>query len=88
LSASTLRRGRLGLGLADARPCRVAIWRCRLVRSTVSWSHQRDAADAGAGQVQRRRRAQAAGAHHQRVAAEQPLLAFDAQLVQQDVARL
>jgi hypothetical protein len=43
------------------------IWRCRLVKSTRVVIDQRDLADAGRGQVERRRRAQAAGADDQRV---------------------
>jgi hypothetical protein len=49
---------------------------------------QRDAADAGAAQVQRRRRTQAAGADDERVRRAQTLLALDTDLVEQDVARL
>ena len=47
---------------------------------------QRDAADAGAAEVQRHRRPQAAGTDHQRTRAQQALLALDADLVEQHVA--
>jgi hypothetical protein len=50
--------------------------------------HQRDVADAGCRQVQRHRRAQPAGADDQRVAGTDALLAVDAELFQQDVARV
>jgi hypothetical protein len=46
----------------------------------------RDPADAGRGEVERGRRAQAAGADDQRMRVEDALLAFDAQCVEQDVA--
>jgi hypothetical protein len=49
---------------------------------------QGDPADAGRAEVQRDRRAQPAGADHERVRCEQTLLAFDAELVEQDVARV
>ena len=48
----------------------------------------RDAADAGRAEVQRHRRAEAAGADHQRVRGEQPPLALDADVVEQEVARV
>ena len=47
---------------------------------------EQDPADAGRGEIERRRRAEAAGADHQRVRAEQALLPLDADLVEQDVA--
>ena len=50
--------------------------------------HQRDVADAGRGEVQRHGRAQAAGADDQGPRAEQALLALDADLVEQQVARI
>ena len=50
--------------------------------------HQRQAADAGTAQVQGDRRAQSARADHQRVRGQQPLLAFDADVIEQDVARV
>ena len=49
---------------------------------------QREMADAGAAQVQRHRRAEAAGADDERTRTQQTLLAFDADLVEQDVARI
>ena len=49
---------------------------------------QRDRAHAGRAQVQRHRRAQPTCADHQGVGFEQPLLAFDAEFVEQDVARV
>ena len=48
--------------------------------------HER--ADAGARQVECHRRAETAQADDQRMAVEKPLLAFDADLVEQDVARV
>ena len=65
-----------------------AIWRCRLVTSTAVMVDQGDAADAGAAQVQGHRRAQAACANDQHMGGEQLFLAFDADLVEQDVARI
>jgi hypothetical protein len=50
--------------------------------------HQGDAADAGRAQVQRGRRAQAACADDEHMRCQDALLAFDADLVQQDVARV
>jgi hypothetical protein len=50
--------------------------------------HQRDAPDAGAAQVQRHGGAQPARADHQRMGAQQTLLAFDADVVEQDVPRI
>ena len=47
---------------------------------------QHQGADAGCGQVQGRRRAQAAGTHDQGPGSQKLLLAFDAQLVEQDMA--
>jgi hypothetical protein len=47
---------------------------------------QHQGADAGRGQVEGRRRTQAAGADHQRARIDDVLLAFDADLRQQDVA--
>ena len=50
--------------------------------------HQRDTAHAGRAQVQRHRRAQAARADHQGMRGEQTFLAFDADFLEQDVARI
>jgi hypothetical protein len=50
--------------------------------------HQRDVAYPGRGQVHGRRRAQAAGTDHQGMALQQAGLAFDVDLVEQDVARV
>ena len=49
---------------------------------------QGDPADAGRAEVERHRRAEAAGADHQRVGGSEALLAFDADVVEQDVARI
>src|SRR5476649_1732357 len=49
---------------------------------------QRDVADAGRRQVQRGRRTEAAGADDQRMPGQQFLLPFDADFVEQDVARV
>ena len=49
---------------------------------------QRDAPDAGRAEVERHRRAEPAGADDQRMPVEQPLLALDADLVEQDVPRI
>jgi hypothetical protein len=46
----------------------------------------RQRADARGREVQRHRRAEPAGADHQRMRIEQPLLAGDVELVEQDVA--
>ena len=46
---------------------------------------QRDPADAGRGEIERSRRAEAAGTDDQRVAVEDALLAFDAECVKEDV---
>ena len=50
--------------------------------------HQSNVADARRPEVQRHRRAQAPGADHQRMGGQQPLLAFDAQFIEQDMARV
>jgi hypothetical protein len=78
---------RFGLGLADARQvvCDLALQVGDVDRVVVD---DRQVPDAGRAQVQRHRRAQATGSDHQRVRSEQPLLAFDAELVEQDVARI
>jgi hypothetical protein len=47
--------------------------------------HQRDPPHARGSQVQRRRRPKAARADDQRMGRQQALLAFDAELVEQDV---
>jgi hypothetical protein len=57
-----------------------AIWRCRF--------HHGDVADTGAAQVKRHRRPQAAGADHQGMGRKQFFLAFNADLFEQDVARV
>jgi hypothetical protein len=49
--------------------------------------HQGDVAYPGRSQVHGRRRAQAAGTDHQGMALQQAGLAFDVDLVEQDVAR-
>ena len=49
---------------------------------------ERQASDAGGGQVQRGRRAEAAGADHEHAGAQDAVLAFDADLVEQDMARV
>ena len=48
----------------------------------------RDPADAGRAEVQRHRRPEAAGADDQRMRRQQPALALDADLVEQDVPRI
>ena len=62
-----------------------AIWRCRLVRSTVSPSQSVIVPTPAGGEVERGRGAQAAGADDQGMGAEQLFLALDADLRQQDV---
>ena len=57
-------------------PCRIC--RCRLVRSTTSSSISREPTDAARGEVDRRGRAEAACADHQRMRVPQALLTFDA----------
>ena len=47
--------------------------------------HQGDPADPGRGEIERRRRAETAGADDQRVAVEDALLAFDTERVKEDV---
>ena len=78
---------RLGLRLADARQVvrDLALQVGEVDRVVVD---QRDAADAGRAEVQRHRRAQPAGADDQRMRGQQALLALDADLVEQDVARV
>ena len=63
-------------------------WRWRLERSTLSSSTIPIVPDARGGEVQRGRRAEAAGAEQQHLGVEQLLLALDADLRQQEVARV
>src|SRR5664280_448609 len=49
---------------------------------------ERDAADAGAAKIERDRRAEPAGADDEHTGREQPALAVDADVVEQDVARV
>ena len=62
-----------------------AIWRCRLDSSNRSWSTMPMRADAGRRQIQRERRAEAAGADDQHARGLQLRLADAADVLQQDV---
>ena len=78
---------RIGLGLADARQVvrDLALQVGEIDRIVVD---DGDRPDTGRAEVQRDRGPQPAGADHERVRSEQLALAFDPDLVEQDMARV
>ena len=80
-------RGARRLGLRGADACqRVRDLALQVGGIDMVVVDQRDAPDTGAAEVQRHRRAEAAGADDQRMRGEQLSLTLDADLVEQDVA--
>ncbi len=69
-------------------PVEWMIWRCRLLASTVSKSTRPKRADACGGKIERKRRAEAAGADAEDFGGLQFLLALHAYFGQDQVARV